>query len=125
MIAKDIMTPAVVTISPGASLTDAAQMLVEHGISSMPVCDDTGAVVGIISERDLLQVSDRSDAGSTPVEVVMTCPAVVAREETTVNDLIGIFRHKSFRRVPVIREGEAVGIVSRRDVLLTMLKTPV
>src|SRR6476469_6748076 len=63
MQAKDVMTREVLTIAPGTSLADAARRLLEHRISSLPVVDAEGRLVGILSEADLLH---RSEMGTKP-----------------------------------------------------------
>ena len=73
----------IITIGPDATVRHAVQMLVENNIGALPVCDKSGAVLGIISERDLLKACSKGTAAidDTPVEAVMTKDIVVAVPE--------------------------------------------
>jgi CBS domain-containing protein len=140
---KDIMTRNVVTVSPDATLKEIAGLLVKHSVSSVPVCDEAGRVVGIISERDLLRpfgktIAQRRDwwisvlAQGNDLEpqfetligvdqhraaLLMTQPVRTIEEETELSDLAEIMSQHDIKRLPVLRDQRLVGIVSRADVV--------
>lgn len=125
MEARDIMTTEVVTVTADTTLFEAIQTLMNNSISGMPVCDASGALVGIVTEKDLLVAQDCVAAKSTTVDVAMTSPALCVSEDTPVEEIVDIFVHKGVKRVPVIRDGKIVGVVARRDVLRSLANTAV
>lgn len=140
MLAKDIMTTDVVTIAPDLGVEKIAQLLMSCGISGVPVVDADGNLVGVVSEGDLLR---RSEGGterqrawwlkllSNPeerarefvkthghkAEDVMTRKVVTVTEDTPVNEIARILERQHIKRVPVIKNGKIVGIVSRANLL--------
>lgn len=140
MQAKDIMTSPVITVTPDSDIRETAQRLLEHRISAVPVVDKAGRLVGIISESDLMR---REDAGtgrqaswwlslfsdperhmrayvkshSLRVADVMTSNVVTVEEDTPVDEVADLLGRKGIKRVPVMRNGAVVGIVSRADLL--------
>lgn len=113
-IAGDIMTSPPVTVSLGSSRTHVAGLLTEHRISAMPVLEESGQVVGLISETDLL--AKTADA----VEELMTTVVISVSEATPVEDIGHLLIERRIRRVPVLRGAVLVGVVSRGDVVATM-----
>jgi hypothetical protein len=110
--AKDVMTTAVVSVSPSDSVDEAARLLTFHDVSGLPVCEG-GRVVGVLSEADLIGKS-----GSTVGEV-MTAPAETISESTSLEHVASQLTQQRIRRLPVVdSDGKLVGIVSRHDVLL-------
>jgi CBS domain-containing protein len=110
-MARDVMISDVVSVTPAESVDEAARLLTFHDISGLPVCD-SGRVVGVLSEADLIGKS-----GET-VGAVMTSPAVTVSETTRLEHVAEQLTRQRIRRVPVVDEqGRLVGIVSRRDVL--------
>lgn len=140
---KDIMTRNVITVSPEATLKEIAGLLVKHSVSSVPVCDEAGQVVGIISERDLLRpfgktLAQRRDwwisalAQGNDLEpqfemligvdqhhaaLLMTKPVKTTTEETELAELAETMSENNIKRLPVLRDRRLVGIVSRADVV--------
>src|SRR5438105_6354949 len=109
--ARDVMITNVISVAPGDSIDEAAQLLTFHDISGLPVCD-AGRVVGVVSEADLIGKS-----GLT-VSEVMTRPPITVGEMTSLEQVAQQLTQQRIRRVPVIDgRGNLVGIVSRRDVL--------
>lgn len=146
MQARDIMTTDVRTVGPETPVRDIAAMLLEHRISAVPVVDETGHVIGIVSEGDLMRhpeagtVRRRSwwlelfaDAETLARDYVkshglhaadvMTRHVVSVSEDTQVADIATLLESRRIKRVPVVRDGILVGIVSRAD-LLRVLATP-
>lgn len=140
MKAVDLMTPRVITIGPDATIADAARKMLENNISGMPVVDAAGKVVGIISEGDLLRRvelgTDRHrswwlgmvSGGTLPAEDfiksharkvadVMTSHVTTVDENATPEDVVRLMETRRIKRVPVVRQGTLVGIVSRANLL--------
>ncbi len=114
MLARDIMTHEVISISPTATIRDAARLLSDYSISGAPVVDREGRMVGIVTEADLI-----SKEGET-VSDIMTEKVVVVHEDTPVDRIAQILTSNRFKRVPVLREERLVGIVSRADIVRMM-----
>ncbi|UJW85655.1 CBS domain-containing protein [Devosia sp. SL43] len=134
MKAKDVMSPHVVTLSPGNSVAHAAQIMLDNSVSGLPVIDNDGELVGVVTEGDLVNRMElghpAADDLSTPeatddfikshswrVADIMSQPVVTVNEETTVEEIASIFSSRKIKRVPVTREGQLVGMVSRSDLL--------
>ena len=114
MHARDIMTHEVITIPARATVRDAARRLSDYHISGMPVVDDAGRIVGIITEADLI-----SKEGASVAEL-MNGRVVSDTEQTSVDEIAQILTSNRFKRVPVLRDGRLVGIVSRADIVRMM-----
>jgi CBS-domain-containing membrane protein len=114
MFARDIMTHEVISISPTATIRDAARLLSDYNISGAPAIDREGRMVGIITEADLI-----SKEGET-VRDIMTEKVVVVDEHTPVDRIAQILTSNRFKRVPVVRAERVVGIVSRADIVRMM-----
>jgi CBS domain-containing protein len=118
--ARDIMTTTVVTASEDMCLTDAIRLLLRWHISGLPVVDDEGNLVGIITEQDVVNFTLSGDAARTRVSEVMIREVVTYDPDLLVADVINRFASHRIRRVPVVEEGKVVGIISRRDVIREM-----
>jgi CBS domain-containing protein len=110
----EIMSSPVVTVPMQATRVHVADVLTEHRISAAPVVDDAGAVVGLVSEHDLLakpavQASD-----------LMTTAIISVSPDCPVSDVRHLLVERRIRQVPVLLDGRLVGIVSRGDVVATM-----
>lgn len=114
MTAGDIMSSPVITVSTRATRTEIADVLTHHQISAAPVVDDAGAVVGLVSEHDLLA---KPDATATRL---MTTALISVSPDCPLSDLRLLMVERRIRRVPVLRDGRLVGVVSRGDVVATM-----
>lgn len=112
--AGEIMSSPVVTVPMDASRAAVAEMLTRHKISGAPVVDDASALVGLVSEHDLLAKS-----GDTAAEL-MTTALISVSPDCSVTDLRHLLVERRIRRVPVLRDGRLVGIVSRGDIVATM-----
>jgi len=143
MKAKDVMTVDVVSVSPDHSVRNAARIMLDHRISGLPVIDDAGRVVGIITEGDLMR---RSELGaqalasvdrqfsteenharayvkshSWKVADVMTSDPAKVDEETPLPRIAALMVERGIKRVPVMKEEHLVGIVSRTDLLRILI----
>jgi len=110
--ATDIMTPDPLTLSPNQSVHEAAQLLSEHRISGAPVCGAQGALVGVVSEYDLIARSGNS------VRDVMTRDVVTVPDSAPVDRVRAVLVTQRLKRVPVIDgQGRLVGLISRADLV--------
>lgn len=138
MQAAQVMTFGAATIKPDASIREAARMMLDHRISGLPVVDDGGNLVGIITEGDLLSAitGDRhrrrwlefildpakSDASrqvqpAQKVADIMSTRVITATEDTPVHEIVKKMKTNGIKRIPVVKDNKVVGIVSRADLL--------
>lgn len=115
--AKDVMVKDVITISPDSSLEDAIKILIDKKISGMPVVDAGGQIVGIISEKDILNFVFSGNLGNTKVKEAMSKSITSFGPEDDIDKIALAIGEKQFRRVPIVEKGKVVGIVSRRDII--------
>lgn len=117
---RDYMTTKLVTFTPDMEVMQAVHTLVEKGISGAPVLDDQGTLVGMLSQRDCLEIAliaaqDTCIAG--PVRQFMSTKTVTVDPDTNLTQLATMFTTAPFRRYPVVEHGKLVGQISRSDVL--------
>jgi CBS domain-containing protein len=122
MHAKDIMSTPARTVAAGAPVGDAVALLERWSITALPVVDDAGTLVGLISERDVLR---HAASGGVPrlVGEVMSGVPVSAWPEADLADVTAVMVQQDIHTVPVVTEERVVGVVSRCDVLRTLLPT--
>ena len=114
------MTTDLHTIGSHEEIMRAVHLLVSEDISGLPVVDAAGALVGILTERDCIEVSLQAgyfDELGGKVEQYMSAPVTTVTPDTPLMDLAELFVRSAFRRCPVVEAGTLVGIVCRRDVL--------
>ncbi len=121
MDVKDIMTENPATSRPDTSLREVARLFVDHDCGAIPVIDDTGRPVGILTDRDVVVRSLAE--GKNPMDLrardCMTPGTVTVTPDTSVGDLLDLMRDHQVRRIPVVDEsGRCCGIVSQADVAL-------
>jgi CBS domain-containing protein len=113
---REIMSCPVFAVTPDSSIKEAAQVLVEHGISALPVLDANGALVGIVSEADLVPIPG-ADQRPTAVAEVMTRQVLSVRAQSEVSQAARTMLDAGIKRAPVMSGRKVVGIVSRRDLV--------
>jgi CBS domain-containing protein len=113
---KDIMTKSVASVNPTATLADAAKLMQQHNVGSIPVCDQNG-VVGIITDRDIVvrNVATGGNPGSTQVKDIMTAQVTTAAPDMDVDDVSRMMASNQIRRVPVVDNNRLVGMVALGD----------
>jgi CBS domain-containing protein len=137
MKVRDVMTTEVATVDPTTSLKDVARLLARRGISGVPVVDDEGSIVGVVSEGDILVkergtleepraflgVHRRSErmqqvkfAAETAADA-MTSPPIVIGPERPVSGAAKLMLEHGVNRLPVVTNGRLVGIVTRADLV--------
>ena len=116
MKVKDIMTKNVAYISPDCTVTEAAKLMQQHDVGSIPVCDTNG-VVGVVTDRDIVlrNVVIGTDPQSTPVSNIMTTKVATVSPDTDVGKLSDIMSKNQIRRIPVVDNNALVGIVALGD----------
>lgn len=140
MQARDVMTSKVVTVSPDTPVAEIAKRLIERRISAVPVVDAEGRLIGIVSEGDLMrrpetggerhpswwltllvepeqQAREYVKSHGGRARDVMTRSVVTAGEDASLEEIATLLEKHRIKRVPVVREGRLVGIVSRANLL--------
>ena len=140
MRAHQIMTKDVITVTPHTSIEDAAKIMLRTHISGLPVLDDAGKLVGIVSESDFLRRSEIGTGRKRPawlqfligpgraatdfvhergrkVEDVMTEDPITVDEETPLEDLVRLMEKNGVKRLPVMSGNTLKGIVTRSNLL--------
>ena len=140
MKARDVMVSPVITVKPSSSVKEVAKTFLERRISAAPVVDDQGKLVGIVSEGDLMH---RAEAGTErrhswwlraltaeetlaaeyvkaharKVVDIMTRDVITATADTPLHEIAALLEKNSIKRVPVVKNGQLVGIVSRANLV--------
>ncbi len=109
--AGEIMTRDVVTVSPDTLTEELAKLLAFHNVSGMPVLDEASALVGIVSEADVL-----GKWGKTVGEI-MTPEVITVDQAAPIEQIAALMAQKKIKRVPVVGDGALVGMVSRADIV--------
>jgi CBS domain-containing protein len=140
MKAVDVMVRDVVTVKPDDEVADAVRLLAEHDVSALPVVDDDENVVGVISEADLIHrpeigtekqrpwwleamtpastlAGDFAKSHGRRVEEVMSTDVLSASEDTPLGEIATLLERHRIKRVPILRGGRLVGIVSRSNLI--------
>jgi CBS domain-containing protein len=140
MKASDIMVSKVITVGPNTTVQEIANILLSNRISAVPVVDDHGALIGIVSEGDLIHrveagterhyswwlqlVSDKGalahdflKSHAVKAADVMTKGVITASPDLPVGELASLLEKYRIKRVPIVENGKLVGIVSRANLL--------
>ena len=135
MFVSDVMTSPAVTVTADTSIKAAARLLRDRDVAAVPVVDDAGALLGIVSEIDLLRgslvpdpvahlVPVVSEAGAPPQRVadVMSRDVQVLQPHSDLYDAARSMRTSGIRSLPVVEHGQVVGVVSRSDLLRVLAR---
>jgi CBS domain-containing protein len=140
MLVADLMTKNLITVLPETSLADAARIMIARHLSGLLVLGDTGSLLGVITEGDLLRRAEIGTADEHPnwlksflmpgslaadyvkthgrhVSEVMTSDPVCVTPQTALNTAAGIMGKRHIKRLPVVENGLPVGVISRSDLL--------
>ncbi len=141
-IVSDVMTRAVVSVDAFTPFKDIVRRMQTHRVSAVPVVDEDGCVLGLVSEGDLIlkedpelegaprllegvhRRSDRSKAAGLVASEVMSAPVITVAPETSIGEAARLMHRRSVKRLPVVDPdtGRMVGIVSRADLLKVFLR---
>jgi len=145
--AKDIMTKAVITVSPDMEIVHAAKILLENRINGAPVVDETGKLVGILCQSDLIAQQKKlpipsfftfldglitltsmkqmekevQKIAAVTVAQAMTPDPMTVQPDTDIEAVAALMVDQSFHTIPVVEEGELLGIVEKEDILKTLM----
>jgi CBS domain-containing protein len=149
MLARDIMTREVITAYPEERIEEVTRLMLENKISGMPVVDQHEKVVGMITEKDLMVKAselkvpfyvtlfdsiiflenplrfnnDLKKYTASRVKDVMSTKIHGVEEDTPVSKIVEIMQGRGINRLPVLRNGKLVGIITRNDILKSLVKT--
>ena len=111
MIAKDMMTKEIITVSPTMSIKKLAMTLVKNQISGAPVIDRNGKIIGVVSEADIIGKKGKD------VKAIMSKKVISVTENTPVEEIARLMTAHKITRLPVMRGDKVIGIVSRADIV--------
>ncbi len=140
MRAIDVMVRDVITVHPDTDVAEAIKLLSEHDVSALPVVDSKGHLIGIISEADLIHrveigtekhrpwwleavtgaaalAEDFAKSHGKKVDELMTTDVVSATEDMPLSEIATLLERKRIKRVPIVRNGKLVGVVSRSNLI--------
>jgi CBS domain-containing protein len=140
MRAHQIMTRSVISVTPDTTIVEAANMMLQRHLSGLPVVDETGKLVGIVSEGDFIRrseigtqrkhgrwlkfilgpgrsASDFVHEHGRKVSEVMTTSPVTINEDTALAEIADMMEQNNIKRLPVVRGDKVVGIVTRANLL--------
>jgi CBS domain-containing protein len=121
----ELMTGAVVSVAPEDTLGEAAERMAEDGVGSAVVLD-SGRLIGILTERDLLRaVAGRVHTSEARVREWMTVDPMTATETTSADEAMRTMLEQGFRHLPVIEGGRTIGVVSLRELMRTAMQVDV
>jgi len=149
MLAKDVMTRDVITVKPDEKVENVAKILLENKISGVPVVDENYHLLGIVTEKDLMIKAkemrvpfyltlfdsiiflenpirfnnDLRKYTATIVRDAMTKKVYWVDEDEKVSDIVELMQKHKVNRVPVLRHGKVIGIITRNDILKSLVKT--
>ncbi len=148
LCAKDIMTSEVITVSPELAVDKLAAILLDNHISGAPVVDESGKLLGVVTESDLIDQTKqihiptvisildsvfylenpakvdkeiKKIAGATVADICTHTPRTVD-EETQIDEIASIMAEKHLHTLPVVTNGKLVGVVGKSDIIHTLVK---
>jgi len=127
LVAQILQTKAsagVVTVTSQTTVADAAKLLAERKFGSLVISDDGKRAVGILSERDIVRVIALQGAGvlNDPVSEHMTASVVTCSKQATADQVLKTMTDRRFRHMPVVEDGELVGLITLGDVVKSRLR---
>lgn len=135
MLVRDVMTTTVVTARPDMRVKRAIELLDEHQVTALPVVDDDGDLVGVVSEADVLrdavlpdrrtrEIPVRTDGRTSSLRVrdVMTAHPMSVAADADLSVAAGVLVDTAIKSLPVVDGERVVGIVSRRDVIAVLAR---
>jgi CBS domain-containing protein len=146
LLVRDVMTAQVFTVAPDTSLGDVARLMVERLVRAVPVVDDTGTLLGMVTHKELLRylipdylqrtksgefrapTKSQLQRGSVdprriPVREAMARSVLCLAEDQTLSDVANLMSTKDVDRFPVVSEGKVVGFLTRADLIRRLIAT--
>jgi CBS domain-containing protein len=120
---RRVMNKNVVAVRPQTTVAEAVQFLIHHHIGGLPVVSDEGKLVGMISELALIDIVFEEAVRDAPVSQYMTAEPHVVHPDESLMRAAQLFALYSFRRLPVVEDGNLIGIITRRDLMNYSLQT--
>lgn len=117
---REYMSSNLITFRPDMDVMAAVNTLVKKHITAAPVVDDSGKLIGILSERDAIAIvgmASEDGAPAGPVSQFMNPKVATVEPDTSLMHLLNLFESKTCRRYPVLASGQLIGMISRSDVL--------
>ena len=114
---KNAMTKAVVSVSEDATIDEVFSLLLRHHVSGLPVVDSEDRIVGVVSELDLLMLLNNPESDKSLVSDYLSGNVLTVEEDDPLTDVTELFLTHNFRRLPVVRDGRLIGVISRRDLV--------
>lgn len=117
MQVKEIMTTQVATIGPDNTVLDAAKVMQAHNIGSIPVCQQNGKVIGIVTDRDIIvrNIANSGDPKTALIKDLMTKEVISANPTMDIDLAVKIMAQNKVRRLPVINNDAIVGMIAIGD----------
>lgn len=145
--AQDIMTSEVITISPEADITEAVKILLDKGVNGLPVVDESGHLVGILCQSDLVRMqkslpipslftlldgfvplsssalleAEVKRIAASKVSDAMSTKVVTIGPDMTIDEIAALMVDKKFHTLPVTENGKLLGVVGKKDVIKTLI----
>jgi CBS domain-containing protein len=111
MIAKDVMTRDIITVSPSTKVKNLANILIKNQISGAPVANRDGKILGIVSEADILAKKGKD------AKAIMSKKVISVRQDASVEEIAQLMVTHAIKRLPVMDGSKIIGIVSRADIV--------
>ena len=122
MKAKDIMTKNVYTVMKDSSVFDAMILIIDKNIGGLPVVNEDKELVGMLSERDVLEILNKGfNDPSLQVGQFATKTVVSFSPEEEVSSISEMFKRINFRMVPIVENKKLVGVIARKDIIRSIL----
>ncbi len=116
---KDFKHRVLVTVKPKETISSTIQKLAEYDYGSLPVCNDKGELVGIITERDIVRkcFTGGTDCSKFKVQDVMSKKVAVGSAEDDLDYAINVMKSERIRHLPIVDDRKVIGMISMRDLL--------
>jgi len=118
---KDVMVKSIITIEAEDTAKNAAELMDKHNIGCVIVIN-YGNPIGIVTERDMLKkvVLERKDPGKTKIGTIMSAPLVTSHPQADIRDAVRLMNERRIKKLPVIEDGNLIGLVSLTDVMRSL-----
>lgn len=114
MKVQDCMCDKAICVKPETNIHDVAKLMGDNHIGCVPVCEDGGKIVGILTDRDIILrgIACEKDAKTTPVSDIMTTKVIRTSPDADIKDVAYVMAENQVRRIPIVMDEKVVGIIS-------------